>query len=90
MIKLRNLYLVFKDQMPPTRFLRNLRKGHIKGLISKRSHFTAKGDPKIAYGRKKTAVKAAKQMQKKYGNYYSNYKCLYCDGYHIGKNSENK
>jgi hypothetical protein len=90
MIKLRNLWLVVLDQGPLTRFLRNLRKGHMRGLRSRRSHENANGQPKIAYGSKKSATKAAQKMQKKYGYYYSNYKCLFCDGYHIGRNSDNK
>ena len=29
-------------------------------------------------------------MMRKKGVYFSNYKCVWCDGYHIGKNNENK
>ena len=29
-------------------------------------------------------------MTKKYGTHFSTYKCLFCDGYHIGKNRDNK
>ncbi len=89
-MKLKNVYLAFKDQMPFSRFLRNLRKGHLFGLISKRSHFNASGKPKVMYNTKKTAEKSAAAMMKKTGNYFSNYRCLYCSGFHIGKNSENK
>ncbi|MAZ56778.1 hypothetical protein CL653_03230 [bacterium] len=90
MIKLRNLWLVIKDQGPPSRFWRNLRKGHMKGLRSKRSHFNHNGKTKVMYNTKASAIKAANAMRKKRGFYFSNYKCLYCDGYHIGKNSQNK
>lgn len=89
-MKLRNIYLALKDQGPFTRFIRNLRKGHLIGLFSKRSHENANGKPKIAYGSKASAKKAAEAMAKKRGVYFSNYKCVHCDGYHIGKNSENK
>lgn len=29
-------------------------------------------------------------MEKKNGVHYSVYKCIYCDGYHIGRNRDNK
>jgi hypothetical protein len=90
MIKFMNLILVIKDQMPLTRFIRNLRKGHLLGIVSKRSHFRGDGVPKQIYNTKNTAVKSAKKMSEKNGVYFSNYKCLWCDGYHIGKNRENK
>ena len=89
-MKLRNIFLALKDQMPISRFFRNLRKGHLIGLFSKRSHENASGKPKISYGSKASATKAAVAMMKKRGAYFSNYKCVWCDGYHIGKNSENK
>ena len=89
-MKLKNLFLALKDQMPISRFVRNLRKGHLIGLFSKRSHENADGKPKISYSSKKSATKAAEAMKKKRGVYFSNYKCVWCDGYHIGKNSENK
>ena len=89
-MKLRNIFLALKDQMPISRFFRNLRKGHLIGLFSKRSHENASGKPKISYSSKASATKAAAAMMKKRGTYFSNYKCVWCDGYHIGKNSENK
>jgi hypothetical protein len=89
-MKFRNLYLVLKDQLPVSRFIRNLLKGHMIGLFSKRSHENADGKPKICYGSKTSATKAAQSMMKKRGVYFSNYKCVHCDGFHIGKNSENK
>jgi len=89
-MKFRNLYLALKDQLPVFRLIRNIRKGHLIGLFSKRSHENADGKPKISYGSKQSAMKAAEVMKKKRGAYFSNYKCVWCDGYHIGKNSENK
>lgn len=47
--------------------------------------FTDKG-PKISYNHKESAIKAAQSMEKKNGVHYSVYKCIYCDGYHIGRN----
>lgn len=86
----KNLGLVIKDQLPLSRLMRNLRKGHLIGLFSKRSHLNAAGQPKVTYNTKETAIKSAKKMMEKNGTYYSNYKCPWCVGYHIGRNSENK
>jgi len=89
-MKLRNLWLAFHDQLPFSRFLRNLRKGHVLGLFHKRSHLTQTGTPKVSYGSKVSAQKAAAAMTAKRNIWFSNYKCLYCNGYHLGKNRENK
>ena len=45
---------------------------------------------KVAYPSKHVAEKAAEAMGKKHGVHFSVYKCAWCDGWHIGKNSENK
>jgi hypothetical protein len=87
---IKNIIPVLIDQGPFSRFLRNLRKGHLIGIVSKRSHLTSKGAPKVRYNTKASAEKAAASMKKKYGHWYSNYRCLYCGGFHVGKNSENK
>lgn len=42
-MKLRNLWLAFRDQLPLSRFLRNMRKGHVLGLFHERSHLTQAG-----------------------------------------------
>lgn len=89
-MKLKNLYLGLMDQMPLSRFIRNLRKGHVLGLFHKRSHYTAKGTEKVSYGSKASAMKAVEKMGQKNGTYYSNYKCIFCDGFHLGRNRENK
>lgn len=89
-MKIKNIILVLKDQMPFTRFVRNLRKGHVLGLFSKRSHLRMDGQPKVMYNTKQSAQKAAEKMSQKKGLHFSNYKCLYCSGYHLGKNRENK
>jgi len=89
-MKLRNILLALKDQLPATRLIKNLFKGHLFGLVHKRSHENYNGKPKVMYNTKASAVKAAQAMAKKRGVYFSNYKCMRCDGYHIGKNSENK
>jgi hypothetical protein len=90
-MKLKNFVLALRDQGPPLRFLRNLYKGHLWGLWHKNSHISqGSGKPKVMYNTKATAVKSAAQMTKKHGTWFSNYKCVWCDGYHIGKNRDNK
>ena len=42
------------------------------------------------YSTVKKAQKAADKMGQKNNTHFSYYKCLFCDGYHIGKNRENK
>ncbi len=89
-MKIKNLYLGLKDQMPFMRFIKNLMKGHVLGLFSKRSHLRDTGEPKVTYNTKATAIKSAKKLSKRYGTHFSNYKCIFCDGYHLGKNRSNK
>lgn len=87
-MKIRNLWLAFLDQGPPIRFLRNLFKGHFVGLFHINSHISrGTGKPKVVYNTKETARRSALAMSVKKGVWFSNYKCLHCDGYHIGKNS---
>ena len=43
------------------------------------------GKPNITFSTRMKAVKAATDMQLKYGVPFSAYKCLYCDGWHVGK-----
>ena len=90
MIKIKNVYLALVDQGPFTRFVRNLRKGHGFGLFHRRSHQRDDGKPKVMYNSKASAQKAAEAMRRKKGVWFSNYKCIFCDGYHPGKNRENK
>lgn len=90
MRRLKNIYLALKDQMPLSRLIRNLYKGHVFGLFHIRSHQREDGQLKVAYSSKASAEKAAKKMKEKKGVYFSNYKCIHCDGYHLGKNRENK
>ncbi len=89
-IKIKNLILAFKDQGPFLRFIRNLKKGHILGILNERSHLNGEYNLKVMYNTKKAAIKTANTMTEKYGKRFSNYKCIYCDGYHVGKNRENK
>ena len=85
-MRLRNIFLALKDQLPLKRLIRNLRNGRVTGLIHPRTHLRADGAPKIMYNTKASAVKAAEAMAKKTGKAFGNWKCMHCDGYHIGKN----
>jgi len=61
------------------------------GAFSINSHI--RGDtnqPKVTYHTLPSALKAAEKMSAKYGKHFSTYKCLFCDGYHVGKNRDNK
>tara|TARA_R110000824_G_scaffold218435_2_gene405042 strand:+ start:871 stop:1251 length:381 start_codon:yes stop_codon:yes gene_type:complete len=90
-MKLKNLYLGLKDQMPLKRFFVNFFvTRNAWGLVHKRSHQRADGKEKVMYNTKVTANKVAKKMSEKKNTYFSNYKCLYCDGYHLGRNRDNK
>ena len=91
LLDIKNIWLALKDQGPPSRFWRNLRKGHLWGLVHINSHISqGSGKPKVAYNTKETATKSAAAMTRKHGVWFSNYKCLHCHGYHIGKNRDNK
>jgi hypothetical protein len=91
-MKLKNLWLALLDQGPPRRFFRNFFiTRHAWGLFHRNSHVAAgSGKPKVAYRTKASAEKAAAAMTKKNGVWFSNYKCMLCDGYHIGRNRDNK
>jgi len=44
----------------------------------------------VVYNSKATALKSAEALGKKRNVHFSVYKCAYCDGYHLGRNRENK
>lgn len=91
-MKIRNIYLAFKDQMPVSRFIRNFFiTRNAWGLFHINSHVRANtGTPKVMYNTKKGAMQAAESMTKKHDKHFSSYKCLHCDGYHVGKNRDSK
>jgi len=91
-MKLKNIILGLIEQLPIKRaFINFFVTKNAWGMFHKNSHLSTKsGKHKIEYGSKESARRAADNMQKKYGNYYSVYKCIFCDGYHIGKNRDNK
>lgn len=88
-MKIKNLWKALIDQGPPLRFIKNFVLSKTGwGLFHQNAHISWRsGKPKVKYNTKPTAIKAAASMQTKTGNYFSNYKCVYCDGYHIGKNN---
>ena len=91
MIKARNIALFIKDQMPIRRlFVNFFVTRNALGAFHIRSHQRQDGKEKIMYNSKKTASKSAKRMSEKHGKHFSDYKCLFCDGYHLGKNRDNK
>lgn len=90
-MKLKNLILGLYDQGPLNRAFRNfIITRNAWGLFSIRSHQRDNGKLKVMYNTKETAQKAAESMKKKMNKHFSVYKCIYCDGYHLGKNRENK
>lgn len=91
-MKLKNIILALKDQGPVKRAFRNfVITRNAWGLFHKNSHWRGdSGQEKVMYNTKATALKSAEAMGKKRGIHFSVYKCIYCDGYHLGRNRENK
>lgn len=89
---MKNLIQVLKYQGPPKRFIRNFILSKTGwGIFSKHSHVNQHTNKdKVSYPRYESAERAATAMGKKTGKHFSIYKCLYCDGFHIGKNKNNK
>lgn len=92
-MKIKNLLLALKYQLPVKRFFKNFFiSRNAWGLFSVNSHYVG-GDinkPKVTYNRYESAKKAANSMSKKYNKHFSVYKCIWCDGFHLGKNRSNK
>lgn len=88
-MKLRNLYLALKGQLPIKRFVRNFFiTRNAWGMFHQNSHINrGSGKPKVEYGSQASAEKSAAAMQRKHGGVFRPYKCVFCDGYHIGKNA---
>lgn len=91
-IKFRNFWIWFKDQVKRKRVIRNfIITRNAWGAFSINSHINQHtNQPKITYSTIEKAQKAADKMSQKNNTHFSYYKCLFCDGYHIGKNRENK
>lgn len=92
MIKPKNLIKALWEQLPVKRAYRNFFiTGNAWGMFSENSHRRADTqDLKNEFPTKDSAIRAAEQMSAKYGKHFSSYKCVYCDGYHIGRNRDNK
>lgn len=89
---IRNCVLAIFAQLTRKGSLHNIFVTHNAfGIFSQYSHiFRRSGKPKMAYPSRVTAMKAAEAMGKKHGVHFSVYKCAWCDGWHIGKNVQNK
>lgn len=91
-MKIRNLILGLRGQLPLKRAFRNFFiTRNAWGLFSINSHTRRDtGKSKVTYNTYESAKKAADSMEKKQGKHFSVYKCIFCDGYHLGKNRDNK
>jgi hypothetical protein len=91
MITIQNIIAALKGQLPLKRAFRNFFiTGNAWGMFSKRSHFTIAGNPKVMYNTKVSADKSAAKLGAKNKYHYSAYKCIYCNGYHLGRNRDAK
>jgi len=59
------------------------------GIFSEYSHTKKDGGIKQRYELERHAKKAAESMERKYANKYVAYRCMFCDGFHIGKPLKN-
>ena len=91
-INYRNIPIWLADQLRRPKWFKNLFvTGNAWAAFSKHSHVRASdGQPKVFYPTKEKALKAAEKMSSKHGVHFSAYKCLFCDGWHVGRNKENK
>jgi hypothetical protein len=89
---LKNLWLALKEQGPLKRAFRNFFvTGNAWGMFSIYSHIRRDTkQPKMRFKLKEHALKAADSIGKRNHCHFSTYKCIWCDGYHIGKNRDNK
>ena len=91
-MKIKNLFLAIYDQLTRKGAWRNIFVTHNAfGIFSRYSHTACgSGKPKMSYPMKAVALKAAEAMGEKHGVHFSVYKCAWCDGWHVGKNAQNK
>lgn len=87
-----NFKIWFADQVKRKRFFVNFFvTRNAWGAFSINSHRNQHtGKEKVRYNTVETARKSAEKMGQKHNTHFSYYKCLFCDGYHIGKNRDNK
>ena len=91
-MKIKNLMLSISDQLCREEAFRNIFITHNAfGIFSIHSHISGRSNkPKIEYPSKEAAQKSAQAMSQRMGVHFSVYKCAFCDGWHIGKNAQNK
>lgn len=91
-IKWKNFWLWFKDQIRRKKAFYNFFiTRNAWSAFSINSHVRGdNNEPKVTYNTFKSAQRAADKMGIKYNKHFSVYKCLFCDGYHVGKNRNNK
>lgn len=91
-MRLKNIILAILEQGPFKRAWRNfIVTRNAWGMFHRNSHYRGDtGKEKVMYNTKKSAVKAAESMKRKHDKHFSVYKCIYCNGYHLGKNRDNK
>lgn len=91
-MKLRNLLMAIRDQATRRGAWRNILVTHNAfGIFSRYSHISRRtGLPKVPYRTREAALQAAEKMGRKHGVHFSVYKCAWCDGWHVGKNRQNK
>ena len=91
-MKIKNLFLAIYDQLTRKGAWRNIFVTHNAfGIFSRYSHTACgSGKLKMSYPMKAVALKAAEAMGEKHGVHFSVYKCAWCDGWHVGKNAQNK
>lgn len=91
-MKIKNLLLSIIDQVNREGAFRNIFVTHnALGIFSIHSHISSRSNkPKVEYSSKEAAQKSAQAMSQKLGVHFSVYKCAFCDGWHIGKNAQNK
>lgn len=91
-MKIKNLLLSIIDQVNREGAFRNIFVTHnALGIFSIHSHISSRSNkPKVEYSSKEAAQKSTQAMSQKMGVHFSVYKCAFCDGWHIGKNAQNK
>lgn len=91
-MKMKNIILGLKGQLPLKRAFKNFFiTGNAWGMFHINSHLRNDTKlPKVEYSTYEKALKSAESMSKKKGIHFSVYKCVFCDGYHIGRNKYNK
>lgn len=91
-MNLKNFFKAIIFQLKKTNAFKNIFITHNAfGIFSINSHINQHTKlPKISYSTIEKAIKASQKMSEKKNCHFSVYKCAYCNGYHIGRNKENK